>query len=90
MSSLTAQEPNPEGAEVSKTSKKRRSRPEDEIDAVFNASLGEKVKRTAIKVTGNSDKSVMQTSVDQGLRDVLGAIRAAPSDEGVRGKRQKR
>ncbi|KAG1753166.1 armadillo-type protein [Suillus lakei] len=66
----SAQKPNSEDAEVShpfKISKKRRSRPEDEIDAVFNASLGAK-----------------------GLQGVLEAIRAAPSDDSSRGKRQKK
>lgn len=81
-----------EASPPSKTSKKRRSRPEDEIDAVFNTSLGAKknVKRTAVSVTGSSEKSIGQKSVDQGLQDVLGAIRAAPSDDSGRGKRQKR
>jgi nucleolar protein 9 len=91
--SMTPQKPNSEDAEVSpssKKSKKRRSRPEDEIDAVFNSSLGAKVKRTAVNVTSSSDKSIVEKSVDQGLQDVLGAIRAAPSDDSGRGKRQKR
>ncbi|KAG1803393.1 armadillo-type protein [Suillus subaureus] len=92
--SAIVQRPNSDDAEVShpsKTSKKRRSRPEDEIDAVFNASLGAKVKRTAVSATGSSDKLVVQKS-DQDLQDVLGAIRAAPSDGGGggRGKRQKK
>src|ERR1700709_2141203 len=50
-SSVIVQKPNPEDAEEfhqSKASKKRRSRPEDEIDAVFNTSLGAKVKRIAV------------------------------------------
>jgi nucleolar protein 9 len=84
--------PNSDDAEVShppKTSKKRRSRPEDEIDAVFNANLGGKVKRAAVSTAGSSDKLIMQKS-DQGLQDVLGAIRAAPSDDGGRGKRQRK
>jgi len=91
--SVTVQKQNSEVAEVSppsKTSKKRRSRPEDEIDAVFNTNLGAKVKRTAVNVTGSYEKSIGQKSVDQGLQDVLGAIRAAPSDDSGRGKRQKR
>ncbi|KAG1836483.1 armadillo-type protein [Suillus tomentosus] len=72
--SATAPMSNPDDAEVSrpsKTSKKRRGRPEDEIDAVFNTNLGAVTKRTA------------------GLQDVLGAIRAAPSDHGG-GKRQRK
>ncbi|KAG1780420.1 armadillo-type protein [Suillus placidus] len=90
--SVVVQRPNSDDAEVfhpSKTSKKRRSRVEDEIDAVFNASLGAKVKRTAVSATGSCDKLVVQTS-DQGLQDVLGAIRAAPSDDSGRGKRQRK
>jgi nucleolar protein 9 len=90
--SAIVQRPDSGDAEVprpSKTSKKRRSQPEDEIDAVFNASLGAKVKRTAVSATSNSDKLVVQKS-DQGLQDVLGAIRAAPSDDGGRGKRQRK
>jgi nucleolar protein 9 len=90
--SAVVQRPDSGDAEVSrpsKTSKKRRSRPEDEIDAVFNASLGAKVKRIAVSATGSSDKLVVQKS-DQGLQDILGAIRAAPSDDGGRGKRQRK
>lgn len=90
--SAIVQRPDSGDAEVSrpsKTSKKRRSRPEDEIDAVFNASLGAKVKRTAVNATGSSEKLVVQKS-DQGLQDILGAIRAAPSDDGGRGKRQRK
>jgi nucleolar protein 9 len=90
---VTVQKPNPEDAEEShqsKASKKRRSRPEDEIDAVFNTNLGAKVKRIAVNVAGSSDKSIVQKSADQGLQDVLGAIRAAPSDDSGRGKRQRK
>jgi nucleolar protein 9 len=90
--SAIVQMPNSDDAEVShppKTSKKRRNRPEDEIDAVFNANLGGKVKRAAVSTVGSSDKLIMQKS-DQGLQDVLGAIRAAPSDGGGRGKRQRK
>ncbi|KAG2148028.1 armadillo-type protein [Suillus clintonianus] len=91
--SQAAQRPNSNDAEVShlsKSSKKRRSRPEDEIDAVFNASLGTKVKRTAVSATDSSEKLVVQNSMDQGLQDVLGAIRAAPGDDSSRGKRQRK
>lgn len=90
--SAIVQRLNSDDAEVShpsKTSKKRRNRPEDEIDAVFNASLGAKVKRTAVNATGGSDRLVVQKS-DQGLQDVLGAIRAAPSDDSGRGKRRRK
>lgn len=90
---MTVQKPNPEDAEESrqsKASKKRRSRPEDEIDAVFNTNLGAKVKRIAVNVAGSSDKSIVQKSANQGLQDVLGAIRAAPSDDSGRGKRQRK
>jgi len=92
-SSVTVQKPNPEDAEAChqfKASKKRRSRPEDEIDAVFNTTVGAKVKRIAVNVTGSSNKSIVQKTVDQGLQDVLGAIRAAPSDDSGRGKRQRK
>ncbi|KAG1739843.1 armadillo-type protein [Suillus paluster] len=81
--SATVQRPSSEDAEVShpsKASKKRRTRPEDEIDAVFNTSLGVKIKRTAS----------LQKSMDQGLQDILGAIRAVPSDDSGRGKRQRK
>ncbi|KAG2053480.1 ARM repeat-containing protein [Suillus hirtellus] len=90
--SATAPMSNPDDDEVSrpsKTSKKRRGRPEDEIDAVFNTNLGAITKRTAVSATGSSDKFVVQKP-DQGLQDVLGAIRAAPSDNGGRGKRQRK
>ncbi|KAG0698851.1 armadillo-type protein [Suillus ampliporus] len=91
--SATVQKPSSEDAEVShqsKASKKRRSRPEDEIDAVFSAGLGAKIKRTAVSATSSSDKLVVQKSMDQGLQDILGAIRAAPSDDSGRGKRQRK
>ncbi|KAG2151818.1 armadillo-type protein [Suillus cothurnatus] len=57
---------NSDDAEVShpsKTSKKRRSRPEDEIDAVFNANLGGKVKRAAVSTAGSSDKLIIKNRI---------------------------
>lgn len=78
--------------------KKKRKRQEDEIDALFNASLGKKVKKAALTgegalVPGTDNKTDGKPGVggvvDKGLQDVLGAIKAAPKGEKIKPKRRK-
>jgi nucleolar protein 9 len=67
--------------------RKRRgsNRPEDEIDAVFKANLGKRIKKGHIDVIAGEDDrqshSIIRSIKDPGLQDVLGAIRAAPKGE---------
>ncbi|KAF8816519.1 ARM repeat-containing protein [Phlegmacium glaucopus] len=79
--------------------RKRKSRPEDEIDALFNAKLGKRVKKAALsETTSTSDgpskisavKEVAVGEEDKELEQVLGAIRLAPKDDGQSKKKQKR
>ncbi|KAJ3571667.1 hypothetical protein NP233_g3597 [Leucocoprinus birnbaumii] len=72
--------------------KKKRKRQENEIDALFNASLGKKVKKGALE--HESRKAVVSTGesapVDKGLQEILGAIKLAPNSEKSKSKRSKR
>lgn len=81
---------------------KRQSQPEDEIDQLFEANLGKKVKRTGLRsdtaagagmqrADDQSGKARLKgDTVDKGLVEVLGAIKLAPKDDsGHRAKRKK-
>jgi len=79
--------------------RKRKARPEDEIDALFNAKLGKRTKKAALSeitstLDGPSevivDKDVAARKEDKELEQVLGAIRLAPKDHGYSKKKQKR
>ena len=79
--------------------RKRKARPEDEIDALFNTKLGKKTKKAALSETtstldGPSEvivvKDVAARKDDKELEQVLGAIRLAPKDHGYSKKKQKR
>ncbi|KAF8164817.1 armadillo-type protein [Crassisporium funariophilum] len=69
--------------------RKRKSRPEDEIDALFNAKLGKRIRKAALAETipvSQSPVKVEAVKEDKGTKDkslqqVLGAIRSAPKDE---------
>ena len=79
--------------------RKRKARPEDEIDALFNAKLGKKTKKAALSETtltldSPSEvvvvKDIASRKEDKGLEQVLGAIRLAPKDHGYSKKKNKR
>jgi len=76
--------------------RKRKSRPEDEIDALFNAKLGKRIKKAALSETTSTPDSpskvldVATKEEDKELEQVLGAIRLAPKDDGQSKKKQKR
>ena len=79
--------------------RKRKARPEDEIDALFNAKLGKRTKKAALsEITSTLDgpskvvevKDITARKEDKGLEQVLGAIRLAPKDHGYSKKKQKR
>jgi nucleolar protein 9 len=73
--------------------RKRKAQPEDEIEAVFNATLGKRIKKAALdsgdilmsEAAPQKERPVKgsrkEPRNDGGLQDVLGAIRAAPKDE---------
>lgn len=75
------------------TKRKRQTQPEDEIDAVFNATLGKRIKKAALGDVAAAaplvkvKKSKKEPRTTDGLQDVLGAIRIAPKDEKTHGKR---
>ncbi|KAI0698876.1 armadillo-type protein [Cytidiella melzeri] len=94
----------PESA-VGKKQGNRKSVPDDEIDQLFEAKLGKMVKKAALKeILGDAAAESVRESappkkrrkgdVDEqhvGLRDIMGAIRAAPKgDDNHRTKKTKR
>ncbi|KAF7978355.1 hypothetical protein HWV62_1005 [Athelia sp. TMB] len=86
--------PTPAGAEKPKKKRKRDAAPDNEIDALFAASLGKKTKRAALNAAElpssvGADKPPVATG-DKGLEDVLGAIRAAPKADGDSAHRKKK
>jgi nucleolar protein 9 len=92
-------DPSTEPAPSDKHRKKRKSHPEDEIDALFNAKLGKRTRKAALSETpsaleGSSEfiavKDGARKTADKELEQVLGAIRLAPKDDGQSKKKQKR
>jgi len=71
--------------------RKRKSRPEDEIDALFSEKLGKRIKKAALVDDIQTEPpSVKSTKVkDQGLEQILGAIRLAPANTGHVKKKRK-
>jgi nucleolar protein 9 len=78
--------------------RKRKVRPEDEIDALFNAKLGKRIKKAALSETTSlpddpskviAVKDVVVKKGDKELEQVLGAIRLAPNSDGKSKKKQK-
>ena len=77
--------------------RKRHTRPNDDIDELFDTSFGKKVKKAAlgpesesapIATKSGDDRGALQQQKDQGLERILGAIRSAPKVEKVRGKKK--
>ena len=84
---------------LSDKNRKRKARPEDEIDALFNNKLGKKIKKAALSQTtstldGPSEvivvKDVAARKEDKELDQVLGAIRLAPKDHGYSKKKKQK
>ena len=84
---------------LSDKKRKRKARPEDEIDALFNEKLGKRIKKAALTETTSTledplealvVKDVVTRKEDKELEQVLGAIRLAPKDHGYSKKKQKR
>jgi nucleolar protein 9 len=66
--------------------KRRKSLPEDEIDALFNmkTTQGSQVSEAAtfpVKVQRDDHQPFLKNKTDSGLQDIFGAIRAAPKGE---------
>ncbi|EPT01842.1 hypothetical protein FOMPIDRAFT_1161063 [Fomitopsis schrenkii] len=101
------------GAEDRLNKRKRKSHKEDEIDELFEATLGRKVKKAELKpiATDDADEKSRENKAaqkegkiekagkkskkgvkdaDKDLQDVLGAIKAAPKDDKVKGKKGKK
>ncbi|KAG9219045.1 hypothetical protein CCMSSC00406_0001455 [Pleurotus cornucopiae] len=76
-------------AEPGERRKGKRSRQVDEIDALFNARLGKKIKNGALGDKVESSEHAKELSSDPSLAGVLGAIRSAPKDDKKRRKQQK-
>lgn len=73
------------------TKRKLSTDPENEIDALFSAKLGKKVKRAVLDSDEPAGKmEVSQKVAQMGLDDVLGAIRSAPKDDKSRHRKKKR
>ena len=71
-----------------KTKKRKRQSNKDEIDSVFDSTIGKKVKRAALNSEG-PDAIAHKESMDVGLLSVLGAIKVAPDHDGKKKKRSK-
>lgn len=94
---------------VTKGSKKRKHKgdAEDEIDALFDAKLGKKIKKGGLGRKDEEDHEVKSKGeehdgstkkrkrhakdepADNDLKDVLGAIKAAPKDDGAHRKKKR-
>jgi nucleolar protein 9 len=89
---IPASEQTPHAVTSEPQKRKRESRPLDEIDALFEASLGKRVKKGSLAVEGADARlQSAQEATTEGVKDgtllaVLGAIRAAPDDKGRRKK----
>jgi nucleolar protein 9 len=74
--------------------KRKRDLGGDEIEELFSTAIGKKVKKAALAETAplesNSSPSGEVSTLDVGLSDVMGAIRAAPAEGKSHGKRKGR
>ncbi|KAJ3505135.1 hypothetical protein NLJ89_g7571 [Agrocybe chaxingu] len=67
--------------------RKRKSRPEDEIDALFSTALGKKSKKAALADAPSTRAAITKPSeskhepTDNNLEQVIGAIRSAPKSD---------
>ncbi|KAF9448476.1 hypothetical protein P691DRAFT_800795 [Macrolepiota fuliginosa MF-IS2] len=77
--------------------KKKRKRQEDEIDVLFDAKLGKKVKKGTLVIEpgpvsspekNKEEKKADGITVDKDLRGVLGAIKSAPKGDKSKAKRK--
>ena len=80
--------------------KKRKRKPENEIDELFDAALGKKIRKAALAtipvseekegvVVVKGEKEVKEEE-DKSLKAVLGAIRSAPKGEEKHKKKRKK
>lgn len=86
-------------SESHKKTKRKRDAPDNEIDAVFDATFSKRVKKGALDTTEHSSTAKSSHNIDatspglkgdRGLLEVLGAIRAAPKVErGGAGKKRR-
>ncbi|TFK35011.1 armadillo-type protein [Crucibulum laeve] len=83
----------------STSKRKRKTRPDDEIEALFDATLGNKIKKAALAADHvppaameppppKTKSSKKKRTEDKELDAVLGAIRAAPKSEEKHGKKR--
>jgi nucleolar protein 9 len=78
----------PTSSEATDDRKKRKKRPEDDIDALFDERLGKKVKKHAVAVapslsgvtSGKLERDATRNE-DKDLEQVLGAIKSAPKSD---------
>jgi nucleolar protein 9 len=81
---------------VDRPQKRKRNTTDDEIDALFHASLGRKIKKGVLEPEPKTSSAIdgFHTASlpveDKGLIDVLGAIRVAPKDEKGGHRKKKR
>ncbi|CCM04038.1 uncharacterized protein FIBRA_06196 [Fibroporia radiculosa] len=87
----------------------RKARSKDEIDELFDTTLGNKTRKSLVTTatvknkTDETDsvgyaghgeskkrKHTLEDSADQDLKNIMGAIRAAPKDDGERKKKKRR
>jgi nucleolar protein 9 len=70
--------------------KKRKRKPENEIDELFDAALGGKIKKAALAAIPMSEEKEGEKEEDKSLKAVLGAIRSAPKGEEKHRKKRKK
>ena len=79
--------------------KKRKRKPENEIDELFDAALGKRIRKAALATIPVSEekegvvvkeKEVNEEEEDKSLKTVLGAIRSAPKGEEKHRKKRKK
>ncbi|KIK07666.1 hypothetical protein K443DRAFT_673245 [Laccaria amethystina LaAM-08-1] len=72
--------------------KKRKRKPENEIDELFDAVLGRKIKKAALAAIPVSEEKEgeKEEEEDKSLKAVLGAIRSAPKGEEKHRKKRKK
>ena len=72
-----------------KTLSKRKRKDGDDIDKLFDSTLGKKQKRSALPPT--REEPTASTSYDAaGIENILGAIKSAPKGDGDRGRKKKK
>lgn len=87
--------PDPVSVPTLTKKRKREGRPDNEIDALFDATLGKKNKKgalpsaVAIADVISATTTPAERTTEAGLDEVLGAIRLAPKDEKERKKKKK-